>query len=120
MKKFFEFFAGSGMVRAGLGSSWKCAFANDFDHKKGQAYQQNWGVEDLIVGDVKSITLDQLHEKANLIWASFPCQDLSLAGAGAGLRGKSSGTFWTFWSLVKHKIASGQAPEIIALEINGE
>jgi len=31
---FYEFFAGSGMVRAGLGDSWKCLFANDFDEKK--------------------------------------------------------------------------------------
>ncbi|KYP88559.1 cytosine methyltransferase [bacteria symbiont BFo1 of Frankliniella occidentalis] len=116
MKKFYEFFAGSGMARAGLGAAWKCAFANDFDHKKGQAYRQNWGAEDLFIGDVKSVTLDQLHEKVNLIWASFPCQDLSLAGAGAGLRGERSGTFWPFWSLVKQKIASGQSPEIIALE----
>jgi DNA (cytosine-5)-methyltransferase 1 len=30
---------------------------------------------------------------ADLAWASFPCQDLSLAGGGAGLRGDRSGTF---------------------------
>jgi DNA (cytosine-5)-methyltransferase 1 len=26
---FYEFFAGSGMVRAGLAGSWPCLFAND-------------------------------------------------------------------------------------------
>ena len=31
MKAFFEFFAGGGMARAGLGSGWKCLFANDCD-----------------------------------------------------------------------------------------
>jgi hypothetical protein len=31
---FYEFFAGSGMVRAGLGPSWTCVFADDFDDKK--------------------------------------------------------------------------------------
>jgi site-specific DNA-cytosine methylase len=31
---FYEFFAGGGMVRAGLGPMWTCLFANDFDHKK--------------------------------------------------------------------------------------
>lgn len=30
-RTFYEFFAGSGMVRAGLGASWRCLFANDFD-----------------------------------------------------------------------------------------
>ncbi len=43
MKSFFEFFAGGGMARAGLGSGWKCLFANDFDRKKGVTYQLNWG-----------------------------------------------------------------------------
>lgn len=116
MKTFYEFFAGSGMARAGLGEGWKCVFANDFDHKKGISYQQNWGGDDLYVGDVKSVKPEQLRENANLIWASFPCQDLSLAGAGAGLKGERSGTFWPFWSIVKEKIAEGNAPEIIALE----
>jgi DNA (cytosine-5)-methyltransferase 1 len=29
MPSFYEFFAGGGMVRAGLGKSWDCLFAND-------------------------------------------------------------------------------------------
>jgi DNA (cytosine-5)-methyltransferase 1 len=40
--KFYEFFAGGGMVRAGLGNGWQCSFANDFDHKKSKAYKENW------------------------------------------------------------------------------
>jgi DNA (cytosine-5)-methyltransferase 1 len=28
---FYEFFAGGGMARAGLGEGWQCLFANDFD-----------------------------------------------------------------------------------------
>jgi DNA (cytosine-5)-methyltransferase 1 len=39
---YYEFFAGSGMVRAGLGDHWKCLFANDFDNKKAASYEQNW------------------------------------------------------------------------------
>jgi hypothetical protein len=27
---FYEFFAGGGMARLGLGAPWTCAFANDF------------------------------------------------------------------------------------------
>jgi hypothetical protein len=38
MFDFFEFFAGGGMVRAGLGdANWRCRFANDFDPKKSAA-----------------------------------------------------------------------------------
>ena len=38
---FYEFFAGSGMVRAGLGDSWTCLFANDFDERKAASTRRN-------------------------------------------------------------------------------
>lgn len=113
---FYEFFAGGGMVRAGLGERWTCLFANDFDYRKSATYRQNWGGEELLTADVRTVTPRQLPGKANLIWGSFPCQDLSLAGSGAGLKGDRSGTFWPFWDVVKGLIADGRAPEIIALE----
>jgi len=31
---YYEFFAGGGMARAGLGPEWRCLFANDVDPKK--------------------------------------------------------------------------------------
>ena len=53
MFDFFEFFAGGGMVRAGLGSAnWRCRFANDFDHKKSAVYRRNWGDGILKTADV--------------------------------------------------------------------
>jgi DNA (cytosine-5)-methyltransferase 1 len=114
---FFEFFAGGGMVRAGLGGAkWRCRFANDFDHKKSAAYRRNWGDGDLKTADVRTLTTEDTPGEVDLAWASFPCQDLSLAGGGAGLKGDRSGTFWPFWSLMKDLIAEGRAPRIIALE----
>lgn len=113
---FYEFFAGGGMVRAGLGKNWNCLFANDFDHKKSATYRQNWGGGELLTADVRTITPCALPGKANLIWGSFPCQDLSLAGSGAGLKGDRSGTFWPFWDIVRGLVADGRAPEIVALE----
>ena len=113
---FFEFFAGGGMVRAGLGRRWRCLFANDFDAKKADCYDRNWGSRGLRYGDVNQLRLDDLPDRADLAWASFPCQDLSLAGAGAGLKGERSGTFWPFWKLMKGLNAEGRGPKIIALE----
>lgn len=113
---FYEFFAGGGMARAGLGKGWRCLFANDFDHKKAMIYKENWGGSTIKVGDVRYISTKDLPERANLAWASFPCQDLSLAGGGAGLRGERSGTFWPFWKLMTELVEIGRAPEIIALE----
>ena len=117
MPSFYEFFAGGGMARAGLGAGWKCLFANDFDHKKGLTYQANWGTGgELKVGDVNKVKASDLPGTADLIWGSFPCQDLSLAGGGAGLKGERSGTFYPFWEVVKGLIAEDRAPKVIALE----
>lgn len=114
---FLEFFAGAGMARAGLGSLWHCCFANDFDGKKGLTYQDNWGTGgELYVGDVRNVTCANLPGTADLAWSSFPCQDLSLAGGGAGLRGSRSGTFYPFWDVMHGLINDGRGPRIIALE----
>jgi DNA (cytosine-5)-methyltransferase 1 len=113
---FYEFFAGGGMVRAGLSSGWDCLFANDFDHKKSKVYRRNWRDSVLRTADIRTLSLQDIPNRADLAWASFPCQDLSLAGGGAGLKGDRSGTFWPFWSLMKKLIADDRAPRIIALE----
>jgi DNA (cytosine-5)-methyltransferase 1 len=113
---YYEFFAGGGMARLGLGDKWRCLFANDFDRKKAETYRANFGGEELFVGDVRDVTTAQLPGRADLVWASFPCQDLSLAGSGAGLKGERSGTFWPFWDLMKALRAEGRAPKLIVLE----
>jgi len=104
------------MARAGLGRAWQCLFANDIDAKKGGSYALNWGTGPLKIADVCALTSADLPGFADLVWASFPCQDLSLAGAGAGLNGVRSGTFWPFWNLMEALSAQNRAPRIIALE----
>lgn len=116
MYEFYEFFAGGGMARSGLGPTWTCLFANDFDHKKSKVYAANWGDDVLKAADVRSLTTADLPGHADAVWGSFPCQDLSLAGGGAGLKGDRSGTFWPFWNLMKALIKERRAPQIIALE----
>lgn len=116
MPRFYEFFAGGGMARAGLGPGWECLFANDIDPKKGASYAANWGCRDLRIEDVGALTTADLPGVADLAWASFPCQDLSLAGDYAGLKGKRSGTFWLFWRLMEALVSEGRAPSIIVLE----
>jgi DNA (cytosine-5)-methyltransferase 1 len=116
MPSFYEFFAGGGMARAGLGNGWTCLFANDIDEKKGASYAANWGGQHLAVRDVAEMTIADLPSHADLAWASFPCQDLSLAGNGAGLAGERSGTFWPFWRLMESLVEAGRAPALIVLE----
>ncbi len=116
MRSYYEFFAGGGMARAGLGQEWTCLFANDIDAKKGASYAANWGDEHLKVADVAALKTKDLPGAADLAWASFPCQDLSLAGAGAGLSGERSGTFWPFWRLIQKLGKEGRAPSLVVLE----
>jgi DNA (cytosine-5)-methyltransferase 1 len=120
---FCEFFAGGGMARAGLGDSWRCLFANDFDEKKVSTYRANWGAGDITHCDVASLVTSDLPTRVvDLIWASFPCQDLSLAGGYRGLGREEddsrtrSGTFWPFWKLVRGLVKRGGAPRTIVLE----
>ncbi len=118
----YEFFCGGGMARAGLGSGWDCLFANDIDPRKARAYAENWGAEGLACGDVAHVTPGELPGRADLAWASFPCQDLSLAGAGAGLGAADanaatrSGAFWPFRRLLRALEAEGRAPPLLVLE----
>src|SRR5579863_765374 len=116
MPGFYEFFCGGGMARAGLEPEWRCLFANDFDPRKGAAYAANWGTGQLSIADVASLRADDLPGRADLAWASFPCQDLSLAGAGAGLDGARSGAFWGFCSKMRALASERRAPRLIVLE----
>lgn len=116
MPRFYEFFAGGGMARAGLGPGWTCLFANDNDPKKVSAYKKNWGDKEISDKDVDLVSTNDIPGTADLAWASFPCQDLSLAGMGAGLKGSRSGIFWPFWRLIKGLNAEGRRPRTVVLE----
>lgn len=114
---FQEFFAGGGMVRQALGSNWNCVFANDFDGKKALAYQDNWGINgELFVGNIRDVPINKLAKKSDLAWASFPCQDLSLAGKGNGLKGERSSMFYVFWEKLKQAAIQGEMPAIVVIE----
>jgi DNA (cytosine-5)-methyltransferase 1 len=112
----YEFFAGGGMARAGLGDGWRTAFANDFDPLKAETYRANWPSDDFVQSDVWSLDSGRLLGRADLAWASSPCQDFSLAGGRAGLRGGRSSAFWGFWRLIETLAAEGRAPRALVIE----
>jgi DNA (cytosine-5)-methyltransferase 1 len=118
MFTFYEFFAGGGMARLGLGSDWRCLFANDISPKKASVYQANFPERPSAfrLCDVASLAADDLPGKPDLAWASFPCQDLSLAGNGAGLGGARSGVFWPFIELIGQLDHVNRAPSVVVLE----
>lgn len=113
---FYEFFAGGGMAALGLGARWRCLLANDIDARKCAAYRANFGGDHLIEGDVGKLTPADLPGRADLAWASFPCQDLSLAGLRGGMKAVRSGAFFAFWKAVEGLAAENRAPRLIVLE----
>ena len=112
---FYEFFAGGGLARLGLAPDFACTFANDIDPAKARAYAAAFD-SDMRVGDIWNLATADLPGHAALAWASFPCQDLSLAGARRGLAAPRSGAFWGFHRLIEKLAAEKRAPDILALE----
>jgi len=115
---FYEFFCGGGMARLGLGEAWTCAFANDFDPVKAATYRANFPDVSghFSHADVWTLTGADLPGRADLAWASSPCQDFSLAGARAGLAGGRSSAFYGFWRLIEALGREGRAPRAILVE----
>lgn len=112
-----EFFAGGGLAGIGLaGAGFATTFANDIDPAKAQAFRTNHPDMSFHQGDVWDLTADDLPGRPDLCWASSPCQDVSLAGARAGLAGVRSGAFWGFWSLIQGLERQGRTPRAIVIE----
>ena len=61
MSRTAEFFAGMGLMRAGLESAGiETVFANDVCPVKATLYRDNWGGEDLHVGDIRALSGDDI------------------------------------------------------------
>lgn len=114
-KKFAEFFAGIGLMRIGLErAGWQIAFANDIDEDKWQMYRQHFGdTGEFVLGDVHQLDAAAVPDVA-LATASFPCNDLSLAGARKGLAGEQSSAFWGFMDVLTKM--GRRRPALVLLE----
>jgi DNA (cytosine-5)-methyltransferase 1 len=115
-KTFAEYFAGIGLMRLGLEKEgWKVAFANDIDSQKEQMYRANFpdAVQHFKPGDINGLLPSEI-PTVTLATASFPCNDLSLAGSREGLQGKNSSAFWGFIRTLEK--TKGRLPSLILLE----
>lgn len=111
-----DFFAGSGLVRVGLEPEFSTAWANDLCEKKAAVYHANDPAHAMHVGSIETVHGADL-PSADLAWASFPCQDLSLAGDLAGIRkGTRSGLFWEWLRVLDELTTAGKQPSILVAE----
>ncbi len=111
-----EFFAGIGLMRMGLErGGWNVVWANDIDEDKMRMYRGHFTDDDahFCLGDVHALNPDDI-PAVSLATASFPCNDLSLAGARRGLAGQHSGAFWGFIDAIKGM--GNRRPPLVMLE----
>ncbi len=117
MPRFAEFFAGIGLVREAIEPlGWDCVFANDIAPVKAEMYTTRFGPAHLLVADIHDLTSSDIPADLDLLTASFPCTDLSLAGNRNGLAGQHSGTVWPFLDLVGEMERTGSPPAALLLE----
>jgi DNA (cytosine-5)-methyltransferase 1 len=118
-RTFAEFFAGIGLMRIGLErAGWRVAFANDIDEDKRQMYCEHFGDNgEFVLGDVHQLVERDIPNIA-LATASFPCNDLSLAGARRGLAGEQSSAFWGFIEVLT-KMGQRRPPMVLLENVTG-
>lgn len=115
-KTVLEFFAGIGLMRLGLhDAGWDTIWANDIDSDKEAMYRHHFvdDCDQFVVGDVHDLDPQSI-PTATLATASFPCTDLSLAGARRGLAGTGSGAFWGFIDAIEGM--GPRRPSLVLLE----
>jgi DNA (cytosine-5)-methyltransferase 1 len=111
-----EFFAGIGLMRMGLEKEgWMVAFANDIAAEKYEMYSEHFQDADphFIVDDIHHLKAEVVPSVA-LATASFPCNDLSLAGMRKGLAGKESSAYWGFVRILDEM--GDRRPPLVLLE----
>lgn len=97
-----EFFAGVGLARMGLErAGWEIVYANDLDPAKQRMHDGHFGPSPhYVLEDIHRLDPADVPD-ALLAHASFPCTDLSLAGARKGLNAGESSAFWGWVELLR-------------------
>jgi DNA (cytosine-5)-methyltransferase 1 len=97
-----EVFAGGGLMAVGLKTAgFKLVWANDFEKTAVAAYKHNLG-DHITLGDITQIDPADIPD-TDIIAGGPPCQDYSVAGAGAGEDGERGKLVWTYLNLIEVK-----------------
>lgn len=107
-----DFFAGSGLVSEAIKAEFETVWANDICEKKQKVFIANHNPAVFHLDSIEKVSGMDLPEH-ELSWASFPCQDLSLAGHMNGIQSSRSGMVWE-WLRIIDEIP--QKPPIVVAE----
>ena len=94
----------SGIGGFALGAYWadmkfKNHYASEIDQYCIELYQKRFP-DSIQLGDIKKIDSNKLPAVKWIISGGFPCQDISVAGKGAGIEGKRSGLWFTYADII--------------------
>ena len=113
-----DFFAGIGLVSLGLErAGWNTVYALDYDQEKADQYAVNFDGSHYVMKDIAKEYGGNV-PNVQLAHASFPCTDLSVAGARRGIYEGESSAFWHFvriLSEMKEKYGD-ENPNFVLLE----
>jgi DNA (cytosine-5)-methyltransferase 1 len=101
MMNVLDLFSGIGGFSLGLErAGFKTVAFCEVDKKCQAVLKKHWP-DVPIFDDVSNLKGKDIEEKIDVICGGFPCQDISLAGKGAGLEGKRSGLWSEFKRLIE-------------------
>ncbi|WP_322803162.1 DNA (cytosine-5-)-methyltransferase [Vibrio alfacsensis] len=112
LPRSLDFFAGSGLVSEAFKGIFNTVWANDICDKKRSVFVANHSDQVFHLDSIENINGSDLPEH-ELSWASFPCQDLSVAGNQNGINANRSGMVWQ-WLRVLDEVK--QRPSVIVAE----
>lgn len=95
---------GLGAALAGIKTEWSCE-SEDYQTK---VIKKNFGNGHTVYGDIRTLENPPF---VNIISGGFPCQDISAAGKGAGIKGRRSG----LWGHM-HRIIGEVRPDYVIIE----
>lgn len=75
-------------------------YSSEIDKRAIKVNDKNWP-KTIQFGDISKIKAEHFLSPIHLLMGGSPCQDLSIAGKGAGLAGVRSGLFFEFVRLIK-------------------
>jgi len=111
-----DFFAGSGLVTEALRRCFDVVWSNDVCPRKAAVYCANHPEHRFQPGRIEDVRGPDLPE-AVLSWASFPCQDLSLAGNIEGIHSARSGLVWQWLRVIDE--SAPKPPLLVAENVVG-
>jgi DNA (cytosine-5)-methyltransferase 1 len=110
--RYIDLFAGIGGFRKAFDAiGGKCVFTSEWDKNCRVTYQENYGIDHPVNGDIREYTKDETTlaqiPKHDVLVAGFPCQPFSIAGVSKknalgrehGFKDKTQGTL--FFDLVQ-------------------